>query len=147
MSNAVTTQGLNRLLADTTVLYEKLHAFHWYVSGPQFFVLHEKFEELYNRFAAISDDLAERILTVSGKPVATLREVLDLADIAEYDGATAAQDMVATLVRDLDQLLEKSARVIESAESAGDRGTVNLLDGFRDEWQKTRWMLNAWQSA
>ena len=47
MANENVNKGLNGLLADATVLYEKLHAFHWMVAGPQFFQLHNKFEELY----------------------------------------------------------------------------------------------------
>ncbi len=145
-SNDVTT-GLNALLADATVLYEKLHAFHWYVAGPQFFRLHEKFEEQYDRFAEVADDLAERILTIGGKPVATLRAVLDVAEIKEFDGSMSATQMVAALSADYESFLRKSARVIETAEAAGDRGTVNLLDGIRDELEKTRWMLNAWRAG
>lgn len=56
-----------------TVAYTKLHNFHWYVKGPNFFSLHEKFEELYNEASQYVDDLAERILAIGGNPVATLK--------------------------------------------------------------------------
>ncbi|EFU83065.1 Dps family protein [Staphylococcus lugdunensis M23590] len=39
---------LNQQVANWTVAYTKLHNFHWYVKGPNFFSLHVKFEELYN---------------------------------------------------------------------------------------------------
>ena len=32
---------LNKLVANLTVLYTKLHSFHWYVSGRSFYTLHE----------------------------------------------------------------------------------------------------------
>jgi DNA-binding ferritin-like protein len=35
--------------------------------------------------------------------------------------------------------------VIEAAESAGDRGTANLLDELRDGIEKDVWMLRAWR--
>ena len=35
---------LNKQLANWNVLYTKLHKYHWYVKGPHFFTLHEKFE-------------------------------------------------------------------------------------------------------
>lgn len=39
---------LNKQVANWNVLYVKLHNYHWYVTGPHFFTLHEKFEEFYN---------------------------------------------------------------------------------------------------
>ncbi|HJH10546.1 MAG TPA: DNA starvation/stationary phase protection protein, partial [Metalysinibacillus jejuensis] len=36
---------LNELVSTWSVLYTKLHNYHWYVSGPSFFTLHVKFEE------------------------------------------------------------------------------------------------------
>lgn len=140
-------QGLNGLLADSTVLYEKLHAFHWFVAGPQFFQLHAKFEELYDRVAEVVDDVAERILTIGGAPIATLRETIEKAEIKEYDGTKAGPDMIAALAADFTHLLSKSRSVIETAEDASDRGTCNLLDGLCDELEKTLWMLKAWQNA
>ncbi len=145
MANEKVQQGLNGLLADSTVLYEKLHAFHWMLVGPQFFQMHAKFEDLYDQFAKVTDDIAERILTVGGKPVATLRGVLELAQIKEYEGQTSAKDMIAVLVKDYEHLLRQSGKVIEAAEEASDRGTANLLDGIRDELEKTLWMFNAWR--
>ncbi len=147
MADRKVIDGLNGLLADSTVLYQKLHAFHWMVAGPQFFQLHAKFEELYDRFAEVADDVAERILTVGGQPLGTLREVLDRAEIKEYDGTKVAPQMVASVAADFDYLLKKSGGVLEAAEASGDRGTANLLDGIRDELEKSLWMLKAWQTA
>ena len=52
---------LNRQIAGWSVLYTKLHNFHWYVKGPHFFTLHAKFEELYNLATANMDEVAERL--------------------------------------------------------------------------------------
>lgn len=145
-TNSNIEKGLNGILADATVLYEKLHAFHWYVAGHQFFQLHAKFEELYDRFAEVVDDVAERVLTIGGKPLATLRAVLENAEIKEYDGTKSGPEMIATLAGNFKLLLDKSGRVIEEAEKTDDRGTANLLDGLRDELEKSLWMLKAWQA-
>ena len=83
--NMTDTQSLvdlvNKQVANWTVLFTKLHNFHWYVKGHQFFVLHDKFEELYNEAAIHIDELAERLLALEGKPVGTLKESLELASI------------------------------------------------------------------
>ena len=59
-----------------------MHNFHWYVKGPNFFSLHEKFEELYNEASQYVDDLAERILAI-WKPVGTLKESLEISIVDE----------------------------------------------------------------
>ena len=47
-------KSLQQLLADFQVYYTNLRGFHWNIQGPDFFVLHSKFEDLYN-------DAAEKI--------------------------------------------------------------------------------------
>ena len=41
---AAVIEALNKQLANNTVLWTKLHNYHWYVKGPNFFSLHAKFE-------------------------------------------------------------------------------------------------------
>lgn len=51
MTNTTTLtleQALNQQVANFSILYVKIHNYHWYVKGEQFFTLHAKFEELYN---------------------------------------------------------------------------------------------------
>ena len=51
-SNEV-VNGLSQLLADFQVHYANLRGFHWNIKGKSFFVLHEKFESMYNDAAEI----------------------------------------------------------------------------------------------
>lgn len=134
---------LNGILADHLVLEQKLRHYHWNVTGPQFFALHAKFEEMYNQVAGSVDEVAERILTVGGEPVRTLAGALQLATIVEDGEKPGALEMVENLRGDLAGLRDRAAAAIGAAEAAGDRGTVNLLDGLCDELEKTVWMLHA----
>ena len=135
---------LNRILADYTVLYQKLRGYHWRVSGPAFFQLHEKFGELYEDAAAKADELAERILALGGEPLYTLRDALAQARLTE-DGATAeAAGMVQALVDDYRTLGSHLRAAASSAAAIGDTATMNLLEGFADGQEKTAWMLSAW---
>ncbi len=56
------------------------------LTGHHFFTLHEKFEELYDEANGHIDVLAERILTIGGRPVSTLKECLEIATIQEAKG-------------------------------------------------------------
>ena len=54
--------ALHQLLADFQVYYTNLRGFHWNIKGHGFFVLHEKFESMYDDAAEKVDEIAERIL-------------------------------------------------------------------------------------
>ena len=54
---------------------------HWYVKENQFFVLHAKFEELYDSVASVIDDVAEHILMIGSNPVASLKKSLEISTI------------------------------------------------------------------
>lgn len=136
--------GLNRLLADGTVLYQKLRHYHWNVEGSHFFELHAKFEELYTRWAITNDEIAERVLMIGGTPLHTLKAILHSATLAEDPEVPGPPEMVARIEADLNAILTSAGRVIGEAEEAGDRGTVNLLDALRDALEKDVWMLRAW---
>ena len=146
MVNSSIVNQLNGCLANAIVFYQKLHHYHWRIQGEQFFKLHEKFEELYNQWSEIVDDVAERILTIGGAPIGTLKEALAQATINEDQAIPNPHNMVQNVLKDLETQVAHMHEVMSSAESAGDRGTVNLLDGFCDSVEKTCWMLRAYLS-
>ncbi|CAI6030648.1 Dps family protein [Cohnella sp. JJ-181] len=134
---------LNRQVANWTVLYTKLHHFHWYVKGTEFFTLHAKFEELYTDAADRLDAVAERLLAIGGKPVSTLKESLALATVEEAAGGESAVQMASAVVSDYAKLVGELAAGIEAAEAAGDEATADLFIGQTADLQKSIWMLNA----
>lgn len=134
---------LSVIVADAAVFYYKLHNYHWFVTGPHFFGLHEKFEELYDHWTGLMDDVAERMLTIGARPPATLAECMKLATIKEETGSPAPTEMVDLVLADLKAQLALFKETIGIAEDADDRGTANMLDGFCDEIEKTVWMLQA----
>jgi starvation-inducible DNA-binding protein len=135
--------ALNKQLANWNVLYTKLHNYHWYVTGPEFFTLHEKFEEYYNEAGNYIDEVAERILTIKGKPIATLREYLETATIEESNGKESSTEMVDALVNDFEQIVRDSKKIIETAEDSQDQPTADLFIGIKTSLEQHIWMLNA----
>jgi len=143
MASSAVIEGLNKSLASATVFYQKLRAFHWMVKGPQFFMLHEEFEKLYDRWADVIDELAERIVMLGGTPQLTLKSVLETSALSEETSSPPAAKMVELVVADLHAQHEAFRSLIDTCEKAGDRTTTNLLDGIADEMDKTLWMLRA----
>ncbi|GED59324.1 Dps family protein [Brevibacillus formosus] len=135
--------ALNKQVANWTVLYTKLHNFHWNVKGPHFFTLHAKFEELYNEAAANLDSLAERVLSIGGKPVATLAACLNTASITEAQGSETAEEMVETIARDFSILVDELKLAMETADQADDEATADMLLGIRSSLEKHIWMLKS----
>lgn len=136
-------QSLNSLLADHQVLYQKLRTFHWNVTGPHFFGLHAKFEELYTAAAETVDQLAERVVALGGRPLGTLQAQLATARLKEADGIPAATAMVAALADDYRALIGAARDLGETASAVDDSATANLAEDMADGYEKTAWMLRA----
>jgi len=135
------------LLSDYQVFYTKLRGYHWTVTGPQFFGLHAKFEELYDDAAEKVDALAERLAARGARPPVTLQEQLALARLQEDASQPSANDMVRSVATDLGKLNESLRALERSAVEAGDAATQNLAQSYADGQEKTIWMLRAFLSA
>jgi len=136
--------ALNIQIANWSVLYTKLHNFHWYVKGENFYTLHAKFEELYTQVTVYMDDVAERLLAIGGRPVATIKEQLELSTLLEATGSESANQMVTSVVEDFATLSGEMSEAITLAEQLADHPTADLLTGIRGEVEKAAWMLNAY---
>ncbi|MDQ0270504.1 starvation-inducible DNA-binding protein [Cytobacillus purgationiresistens] len=136
--------ALNTQVANWSVLYTKLHRYHWYVKGPHFFTLHEKFEELYNEAANIVDEAAERLLTIGGEPIATMGEYLQATTLAETNHEKTANEMVASLIADYKQLREELYALASLAEDEQAPATNDFAVGLIASIDQHIWMFHAY---
>ena len=142
MSNAL-NEVVNKQIANWTVLYVKLHNFHWYVKGPQFFTLHTKFEELYTEAALHIDELAERLLSLGGQPVATMSGCLEQSSVKESSGNEAAEKMVEAIVSDFGIMIQELKDGMKLAEEVDDETTGDMLLAIHSSLEKHVWMLQS----
>jgi starvation-inducible DNA-binding protein len=143
--NKALQDHLNQIVATHGVLFTKLHQHHWYVKGVEFFVLHEKFEELYDEVNEHFDEFAERLLTIGGSPYSTLKEFLTHSTITEkpYTAEVEPKDMVQSVLDDFTILTNDLAKGIKLAGEANDDITEDLFIGYKTDLEKTMWMLSA----
>ncbi|MBM7706921.1 Dps family protein [Chryseomicrobium aureum] len=141
--SAALNKELNKQVATWSVMYTKLHNYHWYVKGPTFFTLHAKFEELYNEATLHMDEIAERLLTLGGKPTATLKEHLELSVVKEATGKESTEQMVGTIVKDFDTIMKSLKKGMDEAAKDEDDMTEDLLNAIYQSIEKHQWMLNA----
>ncbi|OCA87536.1 DNA starvation/stationary phase protection protein [Bacillus sp. FJAT-27225] len=142
MSNNLTAI-VNKQVANWSVLYIKLHNYHWYVNGPEFFTLHAKFEELYNEANLHIDELAERLLALGDKPVATMKEILELSSVKEAAGGESATEMVMATVNDFSIMIGELKEGMDLADETGDETTGDMLLAIHASLEKHVWMLNS----
>lgn len=134
-------KALNREVANLLVFYVKLHNYHWYVSGKNFYRLHEEFENMYDQTSELYDEVAERMLMIGYKPVATLSGALQVATIKEATGKETTKDMVAQVLADYKVLNNGFKEILDLAEELDDDVTADLMTSTRADFQKHIWML------
>ncbi|MEF2248317.1 MULTISPECIES: Dps family protein [unclassified Paenibacillus] len=134
---------LNKQIANWSTLYIKLHNYHWYVKGSQFFTLHEKFQELYEEAALHVDEIAERLLAVKGKPIATMSDYLKTSSIKEANNIETAEQMVDQLIADFTTIIQELKTAMNIAQQENDETTADMLLAIHTSLEKHVWMLSA----
>lgn len=136
--------GLNELLATYQVHYQNLRGCHWNITGPTFFELHVKFEELYTKAQVFIDTLAERILTLEGRPLHTYSAYLKNGRVKERKDLTGAKETVACVMDDMTVLIGLQRGVLELSAKAGDEATATMVGDNITAMEKDLWMLRAY---
>lgn len=135
-------QKLNVFLADLSVLFFKLHNYHWYVKGKDFFVVHSKLEEYYDYVKEAIDEVAEHMLMQGQKPEANMAGYLKLAKIKEVPAGDITSDKIfEDVIADFEYLLKSAVLIKEDADQAFDYLTSALMDDYIKNYTKSLWML------
>jgi len=135
---------LNTLLANFQVYYQSLRGLHWNIKGENFFELHVKFEEFYTDTQEKVDIIAERILTLQGKPLHTFSDYIEIATVPVANNISKDIEAVAVVIESLSALLKIERTILNLSDEASDEGTNSLMSDFISEQEKTLWMMNAW---
>lgn len=135
-------QVLNKQVANFSVLFTKLHHFHWYVTGPQFYQLHAKFEEFYDEVNELYDAFAERILMIGGAPVSNLKGYLAITSLKEASGTEKPEEMVRHILDDFKLIATELKEALKISQDLGDEVTADLLIQTLSSFEKHIWMLN-----
>ncbi|HBI00313.1 Dps family protein, partial [uncultured Flavobacterium sp.] len=135
---------LNILLANFQVYYQNLRGLHWNIRGKRFFDLHVKFEELYNDSQLKIDLIAERILTLGGRPLHTFEDYIKNNKLFVGKDVSKDEEAVGLIVSSLAQLLKIERVILQQSDEASDEGTNSMMSDFIKEQEKTIWMMKAW---
>lgn len=137
-------QLLNQTLVDVTVLVTHAKAAHWNVKGPNFFSLHELFEEIYEDLSEHADDIAERVTALGGEAKGTTRVAAANSRIPGLpQGPVTGQEYVQLLAERLAILDAHLGEGIRMASQQDDLDTADLLNEVSREVTKDLWFLEA----
>ena len=142
--SAALSNELNALLCDLHVFYQNVRGFHWNVQGQNFFELHLKFEEFYTDLQVKIDEVAERILTLGGKPLHAMQDYVAGATIPAVKDVTDGVEAVRHCVAAYGVLLVRERGILALSDKANDEGTNALMSDYIREQEKTSWMLRAY---
>lgn len=135
---------LNILLSSFQVYYQNLRGIHWNIRGKRFFDLHVKFEELYNDAQLKIDQIAERILTIGGKPLHTFQDYIENNKLKVGKNVSNDEEAVNLVVTSLSELLPLERNLLTKSGDISDEGTNSMMSDFIQEQEKTIWMMKAW---
>jgi len=144
-STAEIANDLNDLLSNYQLFYMNLRGFHWNIKGKKFFELHLKFEELYNDALVKVDEIAERVLTLSGTPLHTFSKYLDHSEIKATENVVDGDMAVSHILDNLSILLHKERAILTISADANDEGTVSLMSDYIVQQEKLVWMFSAYK--
>lgn len=135
---------LNQRLADAADLRSQAKQAHWNVKGPNFIALHELFDKVSSELEPHVDDIAERITTLGGTALGTVRLAAQNSSLAEYpheitDG-TAHVDALSSAIADLGKKVRGD---IDRTDELGDADTADLLTGISRSLDKLLWFVEA----
>ena len=136
--------NLNGLLSNFQIYYQNLRGLHWNIKGKNFFELHVKFEEFYTDSQIKIDEIAERILTLQGKPLHTFTDYVKNATVTVGKDISNDVEAVNLVVSSLSELLKIEREILNLSDEANDEGTNSMMSDFIAEQEKTIWMLNSW---
>lgn len=121
-------QRLNRILADSQILYALYKKHHWLMRGPTFYQLHLLLDKHAEEQQETIDKLAERVQTLGGVAVGDPRHVAEITQVPRSpDGVEAVPAMLSRLLEAHEIILIESHDAASRVAELGDDGTNDLL--------------------
>jgi starvation-inducible DNA-binding protein len=119
---------LNRILADTTVLYAMYKKHHWNVAGATFYQLHLLFDKHAEEQLELIDLLAERVQSLGGIAVGDPRHAAELTRIERPpNGSEDVPTMISRLLEAHETMIEAVRDGIDKTEESKDWGSNDIL--------------------
>lgn len=122
------SQLLNRILADSIILYNLYKKDHWLMRGPTFYQLHLLLDKHAAEQIDLIDLMGERVQTLGGVAVADPRHVAEITTVPRPpNGVEEVPAMLSRLLEAHQVIIEKVREAIRRTAQLGDDGTNDIL--------------------
>lgn len=137
---------LNQRLADAADLKSQAKQAHWNVKGMSFIALHELFDRVATEVDPMADDIAERITSLGGTALGTVRVAAQNSELPEYPlEISDGSDHVDALSTALAEFGRRVRADIDRTDELGDKDTADLFTGVSRNIDKLLWFVEAHQ--
>jgi starvation-inducible DNA-binding protein len=121
---------LNRILADSTILYHLYKKLYWHLKGPAFYQLGLLLDKHAEEQLKVIDLIGERIHAAGGIAVADPRHVAEITPVPRPpDGVEEVPAMLSRLLEAHEIVIGKVREVIDRTAAGRDDGTTGRLMG------------------
>jgi starvation-inducible DNA-binding protein len=121
-------QLLNRILADSTILYALYKKHHWLVRGHTFYQLHLLLDKHAGEQLKLIDMIAERVQTLGAVAVGDPRHAAEITTVPRApDGVEEVPAMLSRLLEAHETIISKVRDAITTTAETRDDGTNDLL--------------------
>ena len=135
---------LNARLADAIDLQSQAKQAHWNVKGLNFIALHELFDEVATEVDGHVDTIAERVTTLGGTALGTVRVSASNSTLAQYPleitGGEAHVEALSTALADFGKKVRTN---IADVGEIGDADTEDLFTEVSRGIDKMLWFVEA----
>lgn len=136
---------LNQTVADLSQTSALIHQVHWYMRGQGFLYLHPLMDDLRAEIEEFCDEFAERLITIGGSPISTLKEFSECSEVrlesTIWDVPTKSR--LQELVEAYEYLCSLLKRGIDCAHEKDDPATEDLYTSVLGKIDKRLWMLKS----
>jgi starvation-inducible DNA-binding protein len=123
-------EALNRILADSMILYSLYKKYHWLVAGHTFYQLNLLFDKHAGEQLELIDEIAERVQLLGGIAVGDPRHAAELTTVERPpDGREEVPTMITRLLRAHEVVIKGVRKAITLTEESEDWGTNDMLMG------------------
>jgi starvation-inducible DNA-binding protein len=123
-------EALNKILADSMILFNLYKKYHWLVAGHTFYQLHLLFDKHAEEQLELIDDIAERVQLLGGIAVGDPRHAAELTTIERPpDGREEVPTMITRLLHAHEVVIKGVREAIKLTEESEDWGSNDLLMG------------------
>jgi starvation-inducible DNA-binding protein len=139
---------LNSRLADAVDLQSQAKQAHWNVKGMHFIALHELFDQVSTEILTHIDDIAERVTTLGGTAMGTVRVAAQNSSLSQYPlEITDGEAHVDALSSALADFGKKVRADIDNTDGLEDKDTADLFTGISRSIDKLLWFVEAHAQA